>query len=170
MRRILFISLLLAQLECKKDDSSQHYTFSFGFKANGADFGWSFNSAGSNTEGGALINRFPGSGGSPSGYLLQGFGPSRHVTLNCFMETNSFTTAVYKTVTTASTGFIQSSYIINGVNYAPINLNDSMVVTISNVLNNLASGTFTAVMHDIATRSEKVEIKDGYFNNVIVGN
>ena len=86
------------------------------------------------------------------------------------METNSLSPTTYKSITTSLTGIIQSSYRINGINYAPINLNDSMVVTISKVSNNQISGTFNAVMHDVNTTTIKLEIKNGIFTNILVSN
>ena len=170
MKRLVFILAIVVHLGCKKNNTSGAYTSSFSFDVNNTSYSWRFNFSSVPLDGSAITIKYPEVGGAPSGYKLSGFNSNQDVTLNCFIETNSLSPATYKSITTSSTGFIQSSYRINGINYAPINLNDSMVVTVSNVSNNQISGTFNAVMHDVDTRTVKLEIKNGIFNNILVSN
>ena len=169
MKGLIFL-LLVVVLGCKKNKIQDTNSSSFSFDVNNTSYNWHFNFNSLSGDGYAITTKYTGAGGAPSGYRLSGFNSSQDVTLNCFMETNSLIPTTYKSITTSSTGFIQSSYIVNGINYAPININDSMVVTISNVSNNQISGTFNAVMHDVNTRAIKLEIKYGIFTNILVSN
>lgn len=170
MKGLLFMFVIAVHLSCKKNNTSDIYTSSFRFDVNNRSYNWSFDFNLLSLDGYAITTKNPGVGGAPSGYKLSGFNSNQGITLNCFLETNSLTPATYTSITTISTGFIQSSYIINGINYAPINLNDSMRVTISRVSNNQISGTFNAVMHDVDTRTIKLEIKNGIFTNILISN
>ena len=170
MARLLIIVLFIFQLGCKKNENYPTYTSSFSFMANNTSYVWTFNFDVPSQNGYGIITKYPGTGGMAGGYMVEGFNQSQNVSINCFIETNLLATGTYKSITTASTGIIQSGYGINGVNYAPINLGDSVVVNITSISNNTARGTFNAIMHDVSTRSVKVEINNGFFDNLIISN
>ena len=170
MKGMLFLLFIAIHLSCKKNHTSDAYSSSFSFDANNTSYNWDFNYNSLSSNGYAITTKYPGVGGAASGYKLSGFNYNQDVSLDCFMETDSLTTTTYKSITTSSTGIIQSGYRIHSINYAPINLNDSIVITITSVSNNQISGTFNAVMHDVNTGTMKLEIKNGIFTNILVSN
>jgi hypothetical protein len=169
MKKLSIIVLFVFQLGCNKKDNPPVYSSNFSFKANNSVYAWNFDFAHPSSNGFGLISRHDAVGWVPGGYMLSGFKPSQDISLYFFLETNAVATGTYKSVTTVSTPYIQSGYIVNGTYYAPLNIGDSVMVTISSLSDNKASGTFNAVMHD-STRSIKLEITDGRFNNLIISN
>ena len=170
MRNLLIFWLCIFQLGCHKNESSPAHTSNFSFKANSTNYAWDFNYSGSALNGYGLVTKCIGIGNIPTGYLIQGSSQPQNVSAYFFVETDSLAAGSYKWPLPTSVAIIQSGYVLNGVHYAPINTGDSVVVNISSISGNLCSGTFNGVMHDVSTRSIKVEISDGHFNNLVISN
>ena len=138
----------------------------FSFKANGVFFKWSNNTSTSTEPQGAILSRLTTATGNTY-YVLEGLDHSSDTFLNLAMFTNTLQATTYTTTTTDPNIIFYSVYKVNNVYCAPLNTADSVRVTISNIANNFASGTFSAVMHDSSTRA-KIEITEGLFQHVMI--
>jgi hypothetical protein len=170
MKKLLLIAIFGVQLGCSKKESPPVYSSSFSFKANNKDFSWNFNFAQPTANGFGSITQYIGVFGYPNGYMLSGFNQSKNISLYFFVETNALATGTYKLVTTTPIAVFRSGYIVNGTIYFPLKIGDSVMVTISTISGNKASGIFNAVMHAATTMANKVEITNGHFDNLIISN
>jgi hypothetical protein len=168
IRLSFLVSSILCLCSCHKTAPTPTYSSSFNFKANNIAYNWEYNSIGPARSAIILKNTDPISLNTI--YLLQGMDSLEKITVNCHINTSTLTLGTYKIVTTPATAIIRSSYLLNNVTYAPIVLNDSVEVIITNITNNYASGTFKAVMHDVSTTLSKLEIMEGNFSHVIISN
>jgi hypothetical protein len=144
---------------CKKENSKTSSHFSF--KTNTAQHNWGYDRIGPSRGANIIKASIP-----LSGYLLQAWDKSQGIAINLHFNTPTLTTGTFKVVTTSVSIVTQSSYIINAITYAPLQIGDSVSVTISNLNNKHANGSFVATMHDISTPTNKMEISDGSFENV----
>jgi len=169
MKKLLLIAILGVQLGCSKKDKPPVYSSSFSFTANNTHYSWNFNSAQPTANGFGMITPYIGVISFPNGYMLKGYNQSKNISLYFFIETNALSPGTYKLVTTTPFAVFRSGYIVNGTTYFPLNTGDSIMVNISTLSGNKASGTFSAAMHD-STRVNKLEISNGQFNNLDISN
>ena len=109
----------------------------------------------------------------PAGYTMQGWNHQYNLALNIFIQTTILTISEQTTTTTANTGYIRSSLILNNITYTPLNLDDFIKINITGIENGKASGTFSAMMHEFTgsnTGGNRMEITNGYFENVAISN
>jgi hypothetical protein len=166
MRVIVALEILLFVFSsCKKPKVAEPQT-AFSFKANGVFYKWSNKISSSTEPQGAILSKLTTGTGSAY-YVLEGLDRSSDTYLNLAMFTNTLQATTYTSITSDPNIIFYSVYKFNNAYCAPLSSGDSVSVTISNITNNFATGTFSALMHDLSTKA-KIEITEGSFQHVMV--
>src|SRR5215212_6399482 len=166
--RSIFICLILASsfLSCKKDQKLPDDP-SFGFTGNNVNYKWNFVNAPSFDDRDAFFKKKKSINSNDTVYLLVGRDQTAGVEILCVIPTSVLKRGTYTTITQQSDPYIENLCFLKDIRYGTLT-GDYMVVTISSIVNNYASGSFTTVMHDLTSGTQELNIVNGYFNHVLI--
>ena len=163
---ILFIYLFFS---CNKHDSVDPDHQGFGFSVNGSTYDWNPDFVSSSVEKGAMLIRGPRDGNNyDTIYQLSGWNKALDQNIYLSLGTKTLTVSTFAVRTDVNSQVIESGYVSNSIQYTPVVIGDSVEVTITKFANNRVSGFFKALMHDYPGQTTALEIKNGYFENVLI--
>ena len=168
--RIPIIVLSLATLvfiSCKKDNVPAVPSASFSFKVDNTSYSWNFEPDSPRLERGARLRTVLNPNTNAVTYALEGWDTPRELGVLLLMNTSSPAVSTYKTVIRASDPYAESISNFDHTRFAT-KTDDYSIITITNISGDYASGSFYAVMHDLATSSRELRIFNGSFNHILI--
>jgi hypothetical protein len=167
----LMCCLLIANIfvSCKKDPVQTPSLSNFGFTANSVNYKWDFVPAPSYDLTDAFFRKTISANTNDTMYVLVGVYQPSNIELQCAIHTSQLRPSTYTTITTMSDPSVESTCFLDGELYGT-RWDDAVTVTITSVDRNYASGSFTAVMHDLQRWGglHELRIWNGYFNRVAI--
>ena len=163
MKSLLLLFTLVTLSSCKKDEPA--YEPGFGFEANGVSYGWDFFNRPNLERQDVYFLRITSPNTLQPKFQLIGVNEDKNISVELAMQTPVIEVAQYRSTLTYADPYLESFFYLNGEEYAA-HTGDEVIVNITGIRGNLASGYFRAVMHDRRTQLNKVDILKGYFKDV----
>jgi hypothetical protein len=163
----LFIATIFAS--CKKDPIQPPSLSNFGFTANSVNYKWDFVPAPSYDLTDAFFRKTISANTNDTMYVLVGVYQPSNIELQFAIHTSQLRPSTYTTITTMNDPWVESTCFLDGELYGT-RWDDAVTVTITSMDRNYASGSFTAVMHDLQRWGglHELRIWNGYFNRVAI--
>ena len=163
-----YICLLLGiLLSCKREHLKTDDSPNFGFTANNINYKWNFVNSPASDDTDVFFRKTTSQNTNDSMYLLIGRNQSANVEMVCAIPTSKLKPGTYTTVTKQSDMYVENLCFLKDITYGT-KTDDYMVVTISSIVDNYASGSFSTVMHDLRSGVNELRIVNGYFNHVLI--
>jgi hypothetical protein len=166
MRKLLLplIVMLPLIISCRKDDATSP-EYGFGFEANGVSYGWNFLNRPSEDQHDVYFFKTVSLNTQQVKFQFIGLNQEKNIHLEIAMHTPVIEVAQYRSTLAHTDPALESICILNGVEYWA-HTGDEVIVNVTSIQGNLASGYFRAVMHDRRTQQQKLDLVKGYFINV----
>jgi hypothetical protein len=164
---LLIVVLSIVLFSCKKDVVTPQS--SFGFKVGTTSYSWTFEPDSPRLEKGALLKRSFAPNSTVPVYVLEGWSYPDALRIECMMNTTSLAVNSYRKEQRLSDRLVESFSHYNHTQFGTVT-GDYISVSISEISGKYASGSFYAVMHDLATSTKEIRIFNGTFTRILIEN